>query len=163
MRNLHFPALLRLLTCLLVLLPLPAVAATLVGEVVYVSDGDTLELRTPEGGKERIRLAEIDAPEKDQPHGLEAKEALMQRVKGRSIEVEYAKRDRYGRIIGRILLDGRDLNGEMVRDGHAWVYRQYSDFPDLLRLEEEAQAKGIGLWAEPNPIAPWEWRRRKKH
>ena len=159
---LHFPALLQL--CLLLIggmIPAAAAAETLTGHVVYVSDGDTLLLRTPAGKKEWIRLAEIDAPEKDQPGGLEAKEALMQWVKGRTVEVDYGHRDGYGRLIGRLRHDGKYLNAEMVRSGHAWVYRRYSDYPALLRYEQEAKSRRLGLWSGPIPTPPWKWRRRK--
>lgn len=163
MRKLPFPALVPLILLVIGgILPAPAAAATLSGEVIYVSDGDTLLLRTPAGDKEWIRLAEIDAPEKDQPGGLEAKEALMQRVKGRKVEVDYENRDGYGRLIGNIHHDGYNLNVEMVRSGLAWVYRRYSDSPELLRFEQEAKAQRIGLWAAPNPVMPWEWRKKMK-
>lgn len=163
MRRPPFSALLRL--CLLLIggmLSAPAAAETLIGTVVYVSDGDTLLLRTPAGEKEWIRLAEIDAPEKDQPSGLEAKEALMQRVNGRNLEVDYENRDGYGRLIGNIHHDGYNLNAEMVRSGLAWVYRRYSVSPELLRFEQEAKAQRIGLWAKLNPVTPWEWRKKMK-
>lgn len=140
MRRPPYPTLLRLSLLLIGrMIPAPVAAETLTGHVVYVSDGDTLLLLTPAGKKQWIRLAEIDAPEKDQPGGLESKDALMQRVKGRIVEVDYEKRDGYGRLISHIQQDGANLNAAMVRNGHAWMYRRYSDSPALLRSEQEAK------------------------
>jgi len=73
-----------------------------------------------------------------------------------------AKVDRYGRIVGRVYVDGLDVNRELVARGMAWVYRKYSNDPELLRLEAEAREKGLGLWADPNPVPPWEWRRGRR-
>ncbi len=67
--------------------------------------------------------------------------------------------DHYGRIVGRVYVDGVDVNRELVAQGFAWVYRKYSSDAELLELEAEAKQKGLGLWADPNPIPPWEWRR----
>ncbi len=70
--------------------------------------------------------------------------------------------DRYGRIVGRVFVDGIDVNRELVVQGFAWVYRKYSKDAELLRLEAEAKLKGLGLRADPNPIPPWEWRRGRR-
>ena len=70
--------------------------------------------------------------------------------------------DRYGRVVGRVFVGGTDVNRELVAQGFAWVYRKYSDDAELLELEAEAKQKGLGLWAEPNPIPPWEWRRGRR-
>ena len=70
--------------------------------------------------------------------------------------------DRYGRIVGRVYVDGLDVNRELVAQGYAWVYRNYSNDAELLRLEAEAKQKGLGLWADPIPIPPWEWRRGRR-
>ncbi len=70
--------------------------------------------------------------------------------------------DRYGRIEGRVYVDGVDVNRELVAGGVAWVYRKYSNDADLLELEADARQKGLGLWADPNPIPPWEWRRGRR-
>ena len=70
--------------------------------------------------------------------------------------------DRYGRIVGRVYVDGIDVNQELVAQGYAWVYRKYSNDAELLRLEADAKQKGLGLWAEANPIPPWEWRQGRR-
>ncbi len=70
--------------------------------------------------------------------------------------------DRYGRIVGRVYVDGINVNRELVAQGYAWVYRRYSNDAELLELESGAKQKGLGLWADPNPIPPWEWRRGRR-
>ncbi len=70
--------------------------------------------------------------------------------------------DRYGRIVGRVYVDGIDVNRELVAQGFAWVYRKYSDDAELLELEAQARGKGLGLWTDPNPIPPWDWRRERR-
>jgi len=121
------------------------------GKVVKIADGDTLTILV-DNQQHKIRLSDIDTPERKQPFGTRAKQA-------RVVEVTV---DRYGRIVGRVYVGGIDVNRELVAQGYAWVYRKYSDDAELLRLEAEAKKKGLGLWAEPNPIPPWEWRRGRR-
>jgi endonuclease YncB( thermonuclease family) len=136
-------------------------AATLTGRVVKIADGDTLTILIGKK-QERIRLSDIDTPERKQPYGTRAKQALTELTFGKLITVLTTKRDRYGRIIGHITVDGVDVNAELVRLGFAWVYRRYSDDPELLRLEGIARTQRLGLWADENPIPPWEWRRGRR-
>ena len=136
-------------------------AATLTGRVVKIADGDTLTILIGEK-QEKIRLSDIDTPERKQPYGARAKQALADLTFGKLITVLTTKRDRYGRIIGHITVDGVDVNAELVRLGYAWVYRRYSDDPELLRLEGIARTQRLGLWADENPIPPWEWRRGRR-
>ena len=110
----------------------------------------------------KIRLSDIDTPERKQPFGTRAKQALSElafRKQARVVEVTV---DRYGRIVGRAYVDGLDVNAVLVRGRYARVYRKYSHDAELLRLEAEAKRKGLGLWADPNPIPPWEWRRGRR-
>lgn len=141
----------RLIFCagLLWLLALSAHAATLTGTVVAITDGDTLKLLTPERG---------------QPYGKKARQALADKVFRKQVAVETNKTDRYGRIIGRVYLGDRDINAEMVADGMAWVYRKYSRDTRLLELERQAREQGRGLWSlQPDQrIPPWEWRSQKR-
>ncbi len=81
---------------------------------------------------------------------------------GKQARVVEVTVDRYGRIVGRVYVDDTDVNRELVAQGFAWVYRKYSNDAELLRLEAEAKQKGLGLWADPNPIPPWEWRRGRR-
>lgn len=138
----------------------PCVAGTVVG----IADGDTLTLLVAEAGgprQARVRLTDIDAPERAQPWGARARQALAGKVFQRRVQVASSGQDRYGRLLGRIHLDGRDINREMVREGHAWVYRRYSSDIELLADERSAQRSGAGLWSlrEAERVPPWEWRR----
>jgi endonuclease YncB( thermonuclease family) len=110
----------------------------------------------------RIRLSDIDTPERKQPFGTKAKEALSELAFGKQARVVEITVDRYGRIVGRVYVNGTDVNRELVAQGYAWVYRKYSNDAELLGLEAEAKQKGLGLWADPNPISPWEWRRGRR-
>jgi hypothetical protein len=124
-----------------------------------VTDGDTITVLV-ERRAIKVRLAEIDAPEKGQPYGFPAKQALSGIVFGKVAIVPEQTRDRYGRTVGRVYVDGHDVNAEMVRGGHAWVYRKYAADRSLYALEAEAKAAQRGLWALPEAkrVPPWEWR-----
>jgi len=138
----------------------PAWAAELTGRVVGLADGDTLTLLTPERRQVRIRLGEIDTPESRQPYGTRARQVLSELVFGKDARVVVQDTDRYGRTVGRVYAGAVDVNAEMVRQGAAWVYRQYSRDAALLQLEVEAKAARRGLWALPEAerTPPWEWR-----
>jgi micrococcal nuclease len=151
----------RLLTIILSLLPTLALAATYTGKVIKVVDGDTLEVLY-QGAPLRVRLSEIDTPKRAQPWYRRAKEALAGKVAGEVVSVEEVDVDRYGRLVGKIWLVGRDVNREMVAEGHAWVYRKYLVDESLLNDEAAARNAARGLWSLPEAqrIPPWEWRRR---
>ena len=131
------------------------------GTVVRIVDGDTLVLLVDQQ-QLKIRLADIDTPERKQPFGTKAKQALSDLAFGKQARVVEVTVDRYGRIVGRVYVDGIDVNRELVAQGYAWVYREYSNDAELLRLEVEAKQMGLGLWADPDPIPPWEWRRGRR-
>ncbi len=131
------------------------------GKVIKITDGDTLT-RLVDSKQLRIRLSDIDTPERKQPFGSRAKQALSDLVFGKQARVVEVTVDRYGRIVGRVYMGETDVNRELVAQGFAWVYRKYSNDAELLRLEAEAKEKGLGLWADPNPIPPWEWRRGRR-
>lgn len=157
----------KILAALLLFLSLPVAAATLEGRVVGVSDGDTITVLDRENVQHRIRLSAIDAPEKAQPFGNRSKEQLSKWIYNRTVLVEWNKRDRYGRIVGQVFIDGRDAGLEQVRAGMAWWYRDYSkeQTPEDLALykkTEQAAIEGkLGLWRDAAPIPPWEWRRKR--
>ena len=134
-------------------------AETFAGKVVSVADGDTITILV-EREQIKVRLIEIDAPEKAQAFGNKSKQALADMVFGKEVQVEERGKDRYKRTLGRVVVNGLDANAEMVRQGYAWVYRKYSKNPDLLRLESAAREAKLGLWADPEPVPPWEWRHR---
>lgn len=131
--------------------------------VAYISDGDTMTIYDEAQNKLRIRFAGIDAPESDQPGGLESKAHLMELLpKGTGIQLDEQTKDRYGRTVAIVWRDGTDINLEQIRSGHAWVYRQYNDSPQYLEAEQEARLSNEGLWNDRATIAPWEWRKRKR-
>ncbi|MFL9609203.1 thermonuclease family protein [Methylobacillus sp. Pita2] len=139
-----------------------AQAATLTGKVVSVADGDTLTIL--EGKTQhKIRLNAIDAPESRQDFGNASKKSLSEICFDRPAEVVVQGTDDYGRSIGEVscqAADGRwvSANTYQVSTGMAWVYRQYSNDPELLRLEEQARSQSLGLWSQPSPIPPWDFR-----
>ncbi len=152
----------RYLLLFLCLFSLAAQAHSLHGEVVGVSDGDTLKLLV--GRQEyKIRLGQIDSPESDQAWGSRAKQSLSQLAYGRTATVEVEDQDRYGRIVGAVWVDGQNVNLEQVRRGMAWVYRQYARDRSYFAAEDEARAERRGLWGDANPTPPWQWRRNKKN
>jgi endonuclease YncB( thermonuclease family) len=132
------------------------------GRVVGVHDGDTVTLLIMGNQQLKIRLAQIDAPELDQAFGQKSKQSLSDLVFNKTIKVEKETVDKYGRTVGTLLVDGVDANREQVKRGMAWVYRQYLHDQSLLQVEEEAHQTKVGLWSEPNPMPPWEYRHGKK-
>lgn len=140
-------------------------ADELSGRVVAVADGDTITLLTPDKRQIRVRLAQIDAPEKAQPYGQKSKQALSDLVFGQTISVRVETTDRYGRTVGTVFYEGKDVNLDLVRSGHAWVYRQYANDREYYSAEERARTMQIGLWALQNDqrVPPWEWRKSKRN
>ena len=136
-----------------------ASAETLEGQVIKIVDGDTITLQADQE-KYRIRLSEIDTPEINQPWGKEAKSALISKIDNAFITVTVSDTDRYGRKVGKIWLAARDVNREMVREGHAWVYERYLIDQSLRKDQEYAIQHKLGLWQSTGATEPWEWRRR---
>lgn len=130
--------------------------------VVGVHDGDTLTCLDENNQQQKVRLAEIDAPELGQDFGKVSREALASMVFGKTVEVVDEGKDRYGRWIGRVLVNGTDVNREMVATGNAWHYAAYSKDTSLAQLQADARGKQIGLWAQPSPVAPWQFRANEK-
>jgi endonuclease YncB( thermonuclease family) len=110
------------------------------------------------GRQTKVRLAEIDAPEKRQPFGERSKQSLSDLVYGKWVKVNQEDLDRYGRVVGRVYFESLDVNAEQIKRGMAWIYRQYNRDRSLLALEQGARGAKRGLWTEPNPIPPWEYR-----
>ncbi|HEX6008376.1 MAG TPA: thermonuclease family protein [Burkholderiales bacterium] len=131
--------------------------------MVGVQDGDTLTVLI-DRRQVRVRLVEIDAPELGQPFGTRAKQSLSELCYGRRAELDIRGRDRYGRTLAQVSCGGKDANAEQVVRGLAWTYVRYvtPDSP-LHALEREARAARRGLWGDPQPIPPWNWRRNGRH
>lgn len=139
-------------------------AQALTCRVVALSDGDTFTCLDVGKTQHKIRLGNIDAPEKDQPYGAKSKQLLSSLIFAKQVEVEAQGTDRYGRTIGLVTVAGLNVNREMVERGGAWVYPQYNRDASLPALERQAQAAARGFWGLPQAqiIAPWEWRKLGK-
>lgn len=132
---------------------------TFAGKVVGVTDGDTIEVMR-EGKAEKVRLNGVDCPESNQDFGSRAKQFTSSLVFGKEARVIVRDTDRYGRLVGDVVVDGKILNHELVKEGLAWWYRQYAPNDAMLELlENEARVAKKGLWSQPKPIAPWDFRR----
>lgn len=142
-------------------LPTLSFAETIDCRVVGVHDGDTLTCLTTAKQQIKVRLAEIDTPESKQPYGNRAQQSLAAMVFSKDVRLDVQDTDRYGRRVARVYQGNTDVNAEQVRQGAAWVYRQYLKDRSLLDLEAQAEAQKRGLWALPEAerVPPWEWRR----
>ena len=146
----------------------PSAADTLQGRVVGVADGDTVTVLDNSNTQWKIRLMGIDAPEKKQAFGNRSKESLSALVFNKQVTVEYSKKDRYGRTIGKIIVNGIDANLEQVKAGMAWHYKKYQNEQSLedrakyAQAEDQAKMLKRGLWLDAHPIPPWEWRKLQK-
>lgn len=155
-----------LLTALL--FTVPTGAETLQGRVVAVTDGDTVKVLDASHTEWKVRLMGIDAPEKKQAFGARSKSNLSDLVFGKTVVVEYSRKDRYGRTVGKILVNGVDANLEQIKAGMAWHYRKYAkeqpieDREIYAQAEDRARAGQRGLWSNAEPMPPWEWRKSKK-
>lgn len=134
----------------------------LTGVVVAIADGDTLTVLDATKTQHKIRLEGIDTPEKGQAFGTRAREALGEKVHEQAVRVEWKERDRYGRTLGHVYLDKRWLNQEMIEEGWGWHYKQYNRDGRLADAEVRARSAKRGLWADADPVAPWEFRRRQR-
>lgn len=150
----------RALLIFVLLMSSAAVAKTLTGRVVGVTDGDTLTMLDSGSNTVKIRLAEIDAPEKKQPFGARSKESLSDLCYDKAATADVQAKDRYGRTVARIKCDGVDANAAQISRGMAWVYDKYVKDKSLYQLQDEARAARLGLWSDPEPMQPWEWRHR---
>ena len=132
----------------------------LIGKVVKVSDGDTVTILSADKTQHKIRLNDIDAPEKKQAFGNKSKDNLSKYIAGKTVTVEYQKKDKYKRVLGTIYYNNTDINLQQVKDGYAWVYKKYSNNQTYYKAEKLARDKRIGLWADKNPLEPWEFRKK---
>lgn len=132
-------------------------------KVVKVKDGDTLGLLSSDNQEVTVRLAEIDCPEKSQAFGQAAKKFTSDICFGKQVKLIGGEHDRYGRTVAQVILvDGTNINHELVKNGYAWQYKAYSKSAELAAMEEQARQNHLGLWRDPNPTPPWQFRREKK-
>ena len=134
----------------------------IIGRCTKVSDGDTITVLDAEKVQHKVRLDRIDAPEKKQAFGEKSKQHLSEMVFGKDVRVEWQKKDRYQRILGIVFIGEKDVNLQMVKDGFAWHYKFYDKTPAYAQAALDAREKKIGLWVDPNPIEPYEFRKSKK-
>lgn len=168
-----------LLLPLLLVVSIAAHADTLTGTVVGVADGDTITVLDGDHQQHKIRLSGIDAPEKKQPFGQRSKQSMSAFVFGKQVDVQWAKRDRYRRIIGKVMVADSncrlsqcpktlDAGLAQITVGLAWWYQEYAkdqSTEDAHRYEfaeQEARAKHVGLWTDGQPIPPWDWRKGER-
>lgn len=144
------------------LLPL-LVIGQLKGKVVKVKDGDTIVILDSTNTQYTIRVADIDCPERGQPYSKVAKDFVIQKIAGKVVNVLEKNRDRYGRIVGFVKYNGKDLSEELLKHGYAWHYKYFSDDITLAALEKKAKKYKVGLWIEPNPVNPYMWRKQQKN
>jgi len=150
---------------LFVCLSLSTQATILTGRVVAIADGDTLTALDEHKVQHKIRLAGIDAPEKRQAYGQRSRQSLADLVFNRVVQIELGKKDRYGRGVGKVMLDGQDINLELLRLGLAWHYKAYEreqsvqDRALYAQAEQQARLHKLGLWSDAQHMPPWEFRK----
>ena len=138
-------------------------AETLNGYVIGVSDGDTVKVLDAGKKQHRIRLLGIDAPESNQAFGQKSKQYLSSLIFNKNVSITYKEKDQYGRILGTIFYENENINLKMVHAGLAWHYVYFAkDNKELAEAEAAARKEKLGLWAEPNPMPPWDFRYQKK-
>ena len=140
----------------------PNQATVVEGRVVAIADGDTLTVLDVHKQQHKIRLAEIDAPEKGQDFGQRSRQNLSDLCFHKHARVRVVDVDRYQRIVGRVECDGKDANLAQVIAGLAWVYEGYAKDVDLKKAQETARLNKVGLWSQPNPTPPWEFRKTSR-
>ena len=157
-----------LLAILLAVVAQIVLANTLIGRVVAVADGDTITILDDSNTQYKIRLAGIDAPEKGQPYGRVSRQRLADTVFTQTVQVEWSKRDRYGRIVGKVMAEGKDVCLMQIESGLAWHYKKYereqstADRKTYAEAEFRAREQKRGLWMDAHPVPPWEWRHRER-
>ena len=145
--------------CLTLLLAVTPAQADVRGRVVSVHDGDTLTVLV-ERRQVKVRLTDIDAPELKQPFGTRSRQSLAELCFGKDASLDVRGQDRYQRTLATVTCAGTDANAEQVRRGYAWTYTRYARTNSpLIAIQSEARSAHRGLWSEPSPVAPWEWRR----
>ena len=129
---------------------------------VGITDGDTLTvLQKRDKIPIKVRISAIDAPEKKQPFGEQAKQELSDLCFKKSVKLIYVDTDRYGRTVADVYCDGINAGEAMVTRGYAWAYEKYIGEKGYYReLQAKAKSQGAGLWVDTNPTAPWDWRKR---
>ena len=157
----------KLISPILVLICCTINAATLQGKVVGVADGDTITVLDANNMQHKIRLQGIDAPEKAQAFGQKSKQSLNQLVHNKQVTIEFQKKDKYGRTVGKVLLNGTDMCLTQIKLGMAWHYKEYAseqpkeDRDIYAQAEQDARNQALGLWKDKTVTPPWEFRKQR--
>lgn len=145
--------------------PSAVFAGVITGKVVGVIDGDTVIVLDSDNISYKVRLSGIDAPERKQAFGTRSRQHLSQLVFDKSVNIEYEKKDKYGRFVGKVLHATKDVNLAQVAAGMAWHYKHYEkeqstiDRQEYAAVEEKARKGRIGLWTDSAPVPPWQYRK----
>ena len=145
-----------------ILLLLNVATTTFTAKVIGVKDGDTIDVLY-QGKGQTVRLLDIDCPEKKQAFGQVAKQFTSDFCCGKTVRIDAGGKDRYGRILATVYVDNKCLNEALVNGGLAWHFKKYSHSETFAKLEREARAKKVGLWADSNAVAPWDFRKIHKY
>lgn len=141
----------------------PEKRITISGKVIHIADGDTYDLLTADKKTIRVRMDGIDAPERSMAFYKVSKNYLSELCMNKRIKIVKTDTDRYGRVVAFSYLEnGKELGHEMVKAGMAWHFKKYNSDNDLAKLEIEARKAKRGLWIDPKPVPPWEYRKLKK-
>ena len=147
----------------IVFITLNSFSQHILGKVTAITDGDTFKLLKKDSTLIRVRLANIDCPERKQPFSTRAKQFTSHAIFSKEVKIVVLKKDRYGRFIANVFYDDENnLGKDLLKAGLAWHYVKYSDDETLQTLEDVARLNKVGLWQDPNAKAPWEWRSNKK-
>lgn len=135
----------------------------LIGKVIGIKDGDTVVVIDKLNNTTVLRLAEVDCPEKKQPFGTKAKQFTSDAIYLKTVKYIVTDKDRYGRSVAKIFYKKKYLSAEIIKNGMGWHYKKYSTSQELALFEQQARSRRIGLWIDPNPVYPSEWRKAKNH
>ncbi len=137
-----------------------SIVTSITGKVIKIYDGDTFRIDTKKMEEYKIRISDIDCPEKNQSYGIEAKNFLTKKILNKTVLIKNIKRDKYNRIIGLVIYDkNKDLGRDILESGFAWVWKFSKNVP-YKRIESQARKKKIGLWKKNHPIDPYNWRKK---
>ena len=151
------------LVLIIFLITLNSFSQNIKGKVTAITDGDTFKLLKKDSTLIRVRIANIDCPERKQPFSKRAKQFTSDAIFNKVVEIQVLKKDRYGRFIANVIYNNSlNLGKELLKAGLAWHYVKYSNDSTLQVLEDKARSNKVGLWQDPNSIAPWKWRSNKK-
>ena len=141
---------------------MPVYAVELTPKITYFYDGDTVKIKDTLS-EYKLRLTDIDAPERNQTYGKTARRALIQLCENADVKVFIIGIDKYQRNLGKLVCNNQDASIYMLKNGHAWFNRRYSMDYTLDVIEQDSRRDKLGLWKRKNPVPPWQWRQKHRH